>query len=172
MKPDDCYQLGEVVKTHGLRGEVSMFIDADFPEEYEELESVFLLQHGKPVPFFIESIQINGNKALVKFEDVDSIESAAEIVKTKILLPLSSLPKLSEGGYYFHQLIGCKVYENDILIGEVQSIIDLNGNELLVIQEGEKEILIPMKDEILMMVDVSNKKIEVKLPDGLLDLYN
>ncbi|MEM6830746.1 MAG: hypothetical protein AAF551_09530 [Bacteroidota bacterium] len=99
MKEDDCYQLGEVIKTHGLKGEVSIRLDADYPEEYKELESVFLKQEGKLVPFFIDTFHIQASNALVKFEDIDSIDQARELVKCSLFLPLSYLPELAEGGY-------------------------------------------------------------------------
>lgn len=171
MKQADCYQLGEVIKTHGLNGEVSIHLDVDFPEEYENLESVFLLQKGRLIPFFIDYIQIQGNKALIKFEDVDSIESASELAKNELYLPLSSLPELPNDGYYFHDLVGCEVFENDKKLGSIKEVIDLNSNELLSVINGEKEVLIPLKDEILKKVDIKAKRIDVELPDGLLDLY-
>lgn len=170
MKQDDCYQIGEVIKTHGLKGEVTILLDVDFPNEYQELESVFLLKGGKLVPFFIDTIQINANKALVKFEDIDAIEEASGLVKCEAYLPLTQLPKLPEGAYYFHDLVGCEVFENNVLIGSVKEVIDLSGNELLSVACGEKEVLIPIKDEILLNVSVKNKRLEVSLPEGLLDL--
>ena len=171
MKVDDCYQLGEVIKTHGLKGEVSILLDVDFPEDYRNLESVFLQQGGKLIPFFIESIQLNHQKALVKFEDTDSIESATALIKSQLYLPLTQLPQLPEDGYYFHDLVSCEVYENKVSLGTVKEVIDLSGNQLLSVINGKQEILIPMKDEIMKKVDLRTKRIEVELPDGLLDLY-
>jgi len=172
MKQNDCYQLGEVIKTHGLNGEVSILLDVDFPNEYQELESVFLEQSGKLVPFFIDTIQINSNKGLVKFEDIDTIDQAKELVKSKLYLPLSSLPSLKEGQYYYHELVGCKVYEHDQLLGDIKDVIDLNGNQLISVEVNKKEVLIPLKDEILTTVDIANSKVTVELPEGLLDIYN
>lgn len=172
MKQDDCYQLGEVIKTHGLKGEVSISLEVDFPDEYQNLESVFLEQQGKLVPFFIDTIQINRDKALVKFEDIDSLDDARAIVKSKLYLPLNNLPELESGQYYYHDLINCMVFEDDAELGLIKEVIDLNGNQLLVVIVNEKEILIPLMDEILTHVDISAKKVKVDLPDGLLDIYN
>lgn len=172
MKQADCYQLGEVIKTHGLNGEVSILLDVDFPDEYQNLESVFLEQSGNLVPFFIDTIQINGNKALIHFEDISSLDDAKALVKSKLFLPLSSLPKLENGQYYFHDLVGCDVFEEEEHLGQIKEVIDLNGNQLLAVCKDEKEILIPLKDEILILVDLDNKKVIVELPDGLLDVYN
>ncbi|MEO9482309.1 MAG: ribosome maturation factor RimM [Ekhidna sp.] len=172
MKQDDCYQLGEVIKTHGLKGEVSISLEVDFPDEYQNLESVFLDNQGKLVPFFIDTLQINQGRALVKFDDIDSLDDAKNIVKSKLFLPLSSLPKLEKDQYYFHDLIDCEVFEKKSKLGVIKEVIDLNGNQLLAIDANGKEILIPLKDEILTTVDVSAKRVNVSLPDGLLDIYN
>ena len=171
MREDDCYQVGEVIKTHGLNGEVSIFLDVDFPEDYQNLESVFLRQEGKLVPFFIESISINEKRALVKFEDVNSLEEAENILKSTLFLPLSQLPKL-KSGFYYHDLVGCEIVENSDNLGTVISVYDLSGNNLLAADINGKEVLIPLSDELLLKVDIPNKRIEVSLPDGLLDLYN
>ncbi len=172
MRTDDCYQLGEVIKTHGLQGEVYIHLDVDFPEDYKELESVFIEINGKLVPFFIVSIQINGKKALVKFEEVDELDRASEILQARLFLPLTNLPKLEAGQFYYHQLIGSEVRENKELIGKVSSVYDLNNNHLLVVESDGKEILIPITDEIIKSVNIESGTIEVSLPDGLLDIYN
>ncbi|MEQ8906350.1 ribosome maturation factor RimM [Ekhidna sp.] len=171
MRQDDCYQLGEVIKTHGLNGEVSISLEVDFPNEYQNLESVFLEQSGKLVPFFIDTIQVNNNKALVKFEDIDSLDQAKALVKAKLYLPLSLLPDLEDGQYYFHDLAGCEVFEENQLIGVAKEVIDLNGNQLLSVDVNGKEVLIPLKDEILLSADIKARKIIVNLPEGLLDVY-
>ena len=171
MKVEDCYQVGEVIKTHGLKGETTVLLDVDAPEEYKDLESVFLLQGGNLIPFFIDTIQINGNKALIKFEEIDSIDAAAELVKTSLYLPLTLLPTLPDGGYYFHDLVGCEVFEKNARLGLVKEVIDLSGNQLLSVMKDSDELLIPMKDEIMKKVELAAKRIEVELPDGLLDLY-
>ncbi len=170
MLQDDCYQLGEVIKTHGLNGEVSISLDVDFPEHYRKLESVFLRSEGKLVPFFVSNIQINGEKALVKFEDVDSIEQAKALVKSELFLPLTQLPKLAKGKFYFHDLIGCQVLEDEKLIGTVKDVYE-GANELMAVSRNENEVLIPLIDEVLVDVDIEAKIIVVSLPDGLLDLY-
>ncbi|MBC6401040.1 MAG: 16S rRNA processing protein RimM [Ekhidna sp.] len=170
MRQDNCYRLGKVIKTHGLKGEVSILLEVDYPDEYQNLESVFLQQNGKLVPFFIESIQTNSNKAITKFEEVDSVEAAAGLVKSEIYLPISLLPKLPEGKYYFHDLGGCEVFENNRKIGSVKEVIGLNGNEFLNVDHDGKEVLIPIKDEILTKVLVKEKRLEVALPEGLLEL--
>ena len=75
MRLDDCFELGHIQKPHGLKGELSIFLDTDFPEDYEDLGSVFVLDENGLVPFFMEYIQLTSDqKAIVKFEDIDTFD--------------------------------------------------------------------------------------------------
>ncbi len=172
MKEYDCYQLGKVIKPHGLKGDVSVYLDVDFPDSYKDLESVFLKKEGRLVPFFIANMLINGPKAVVRFEDVNSVEVAERLMKLELFLPLTYLPSLPEGKFYFHDLVGCSVLEDEKILGKVTGIYDLGHNNLLAIISKGKEILIPLTDAILLEVDTTSKVIEVSLPKGLLDLYD
>jgi small subunit ribosomal protein S16 len=106
MNIDACYQLGYIVRTHGVKGQVVAFFDVDYPEDYEELESVFLQISGKLVPFFIESLDLQPDgRILLKLEDVDSIVEAEKLKSVPLYLPLNTLPELGEDQFYFHDVI-------------------------------------------------------------------
>lgn len=168
---DEYYQLGNVVKTHGLRGEVVFFLDVDTPEEYQKLESVFIDINGKLVPFFIESLHLQGDRAIVALEEIESLEDAEQLVGKSAFLPLNHLPELLAGKYYYHQLVGFLVYEEENLIGKVTEIFEMPHNHLMGVDHQGKEVLIPIEDEIILSVDLKAEKIDVRLPEGLLDLY-
>ena len=93
------------------RGKLNLFLDADFPEEYQHMESVFVALEGSGtlIPFFIEHISITENKTIVKFEDIDTVEQAEELVKATLYLPLQDLPALEAGQFYYHEIIGFSV---------------------------------------------------------------
>jgi 16S rRNA processing protein RimM len=173
MNKDQCFQLGRVAKVHGLRGEVNVVLDVDYPEDYEGLEHLFLEQKGRLVPFFLEHFVLQpGGKALVKFEDLDSLEQVEPLVGLEIFLPLSELPQLDEDQYYFHELIGFEVFDENLgLIGPVQIIYDLETQDLLGVTHQGKEVLIPIQDGIILKVDKAAKKVYCQLPEGLLDIY-
>lgn len=171
MRVDDCYQLGYVIKTHGLRGEVQLMLDVDDPSVYENLESMFLLQKGALVPFFLEHIQVNGKKALAKFEDIDAIEDASPLVGLETYLPLEFLPELPEGKYYFHQLVGLEVREDNKPLGIAQQVFENGPQVLLSVDHDGTEVLIPVNDEIIKKVDFNTNEIHVALPEGLLDVF-
>lgn len=168
---DDCYLLGKLVKTHGLKGEIVAHLDVDFPEDYQNLESVFVDQDGQLVPFFISAISIRDNKAYLLFDDYGSLDLAKELIGFDLYLPLDQLPDLPDGGYYFHQLVGMTVYDSGDELGEVKDVFELPHTNLLSVDHGGTEVLIPIEDDIITSVDLTSQKIETKLPDGLLSIY-
>lgn len=173
MQKSDCFSLGKITKTHALKGEVIIFLDVDFPEDYSNLEAIFLDIKGQLVPYVIEQIQIKGKKSILKLEDINTIEQAEPIVNTDVYLPVSTLPKLKGNQFYYHDVIGFElVNEADkSAIGTLKAIYESSGQDLFGVENEGKEILIPIVDDFLKKVDHEAKQITVNLPDGLLDLY-
>jgi 16S rRNA processing protein RimM len=172
MRVDDCYSVGKLIKTHGLKGELVLKFDVDFPEEYENMESMLVMQNDVLVPFFISGLRMQSDRAIVALEDIKTIESAKPLAGCDVYLPLSNLPKLPEGGYYFHELIGCEVFHDQEKIGVIMQLFQPSSQYLAQVVEGDREILIPVTDEIFVQVDTGSRRIDVNLPDGLLDIYN
>jgi 16S rRNA processing protein RimM len=173
MQKSDCFALGKITKTHALKGETILFLDVDVPEYYSKLEAIFLDIKGQLVPYIIEELQMKGRKSILKLEDVNSIEEAEKIVNAEVYLPLTALPKLKGNQFYYHDVIGFEIYDvtSDTLIGKIKAIYESTGQDLFAIDKEEKEILIPIVDDFLSKVIHDQNRIEVKLPEGLLDLY-
>jgi 16S rRNA processing protein RimM len=74
MRKDDCFELGYISRPHGLNGSMVLVLDVDFPNQYEKLKSLFVEVKGQLVPYFIESLQIRPDKAVIQLEEVDSEE--------------------------------------------------------------------------------------------------
>ena len=173
MKLDDCFELGYIVKTHGVKGQVVALFDVDYPEDYEELESVFLLMAGKLVPFFIERIEPQaGAKFIIKFEDLNTIAEAEKLKSTTLYLPLSELPELDDDQFYFHETVGYQVIDENLgELGTVKEFYEMPNQDLMAMEYQGHEILIPVADDIVLKTDKVARKIFVKLPDGLMEVY-
>ena len=173
MTKEECFYLGRIVSKFSFKGEVLIKLDTDEPESYLEMESVFVEYDNNLVPFFIEKSSLQKSNLLrVKFEEVDSEEDAEDLLKCDLYLPLNLLPELSEDQFYFHEVIGFTV-EDEIYgtVGTLTGINDTTSQALFEIEKDGKQILIPMNDQFLVKVDKKNKKIFVKTPEGLIDLY-
>ncbi len=172
MQLDDCFELGYIVKPHGTRGEVQVFLDVDDPAEYLEMESVFVAYGQDLVPFFIEHIKKAGKNIVIKFDEINTVEKAEELRSLQLFLPLDFLPELSEDQFYYHEIIQFDVRDEKLgVLGKVKEVY-LKGNQDLIVMEYKgSEILIPVTDEVVTSVDKQARCIFVDLPDGLLDIY-
>jgi 16S rRNA processing protein RimM len=171
MEIVDCFKIGYVQKTHGLKGEVTLVLEADAPDDFATASSVFLEVKGRLIPYFIESISVAGDKAIVRFEDVATSEEANKLKGCSLFLPKSARPKSKRGEFYNDEIIGFVV--NDAVAGKLGQVIRVENEEvnpLLIVQHGEKEIAIPINAPFITSVNKSVKKIEVELPEGLLNL--
>lgn len=173
MKKEDCFYLGKIVKKYSFKGELLAKLDTDEPDLYENLEAIFIDLRGTLVPFFLESSQLHKSTLLrLNFEDVDTEEDADALLKCDLYLPLDALPKLEGNKFYFHEVIGFKMNdENYGDVGVIKGINDSTAQALFEIDKDGTEILIPMNDEFIVKIDRDNKTVIVKTPEGLIDLY-
>lgn len=173
MDLKDSIYIGQIAKLHGYKGGVSLFLDVTHPEEYMDMESFFIEIDGILTPFFVDSFKLkNKGFAAVKFQGVDSEQEARSLLKKKVFIPETELRELDESNFYDHEVIGYEV--EDVVkgeIGKVTAIADLKQNPLLVIEFKDKEILLPIFDGLIVKVDRKLKRLKVKAPDGLIDLY-
>jgi 16S rRNA processing protein RimM len=172
IQKSDLFYLGKIVKPIGNKGELSIFLDVDQPEEYTNLESVFVEINGKPVPFFIDSFYLKQKKmATVSFADVDA-EFAEMMTGSDMYLPVDALPKLKGNKFYYHEVSGFSVIDKNLgLLGEVSKVLDYPGNPVLEINCRGKLILLPINDKFINHVDRKKRQILVESPEGLVGIY-
>ncbi len=173
MQKEDCFYLGKIVSKYSFKGEVLVKIDTDEPELYDNMESVFVALRNNLVPFFIAKCRLHKSQLLrIDFEEVNSEDDADKIMGSELYLPLSFLPELTGNKFYFHEVIGFKVMD-DVHgeIGIIQSINDTTSQALFEILKEDKQLLIPVNDDIITQVDRNSKTIHVNTPEGLVDLY-
>jgi 16S rRNA processing protein RimM len=171
MDINTCYKVGYILRPHGLKGAVTIAIDAEAPEEFGEIESVFVLKNNQLIPHFIESVSLKGDKAYIKFEDVDSYENAMSVSKCPLYLPKSSRPRSTRGEFYDDEIFGFEVIDSEAgVLGKIVGITLAGPNKLLTIDYNGKEVLIPLNSPFVTSINKSKKKISVELPEGFLDI--
>lgn len=171
MNIDSCYKIGLVLKPHGLKGEVTISIDPETPNDFAALDAVFLANNERLVPYFIQHISVRGSKAFVKFEEVDSPEDAERISKQAIYLPKTARPKSTRGEFYDDEVINFEVTDETAgVLGLITEVMQAGANRLLVLMHEGKEVLIPVNSPFITSINKSKKKISVDLPEGFLDI--
>ncbi|TAE25535.1 MAG: 16S rRNA processing protein RimM [Cytophagales bacterium] len=174
MTKNDCYQVGHITKTHGLNGEVVFFLDVDNANEYADIDSVLVEVKGQLTPYFIDSLAIvKGSRAIVAFEDVDTIEQAERFIGCGLWLPLANLEDIEdETRFYFHEIIDFRVVDAQKgPLGTVKAVYTMATQDLIAMDYEGQEVLIPINSDIVPSINRAEKQLNVNLPDGLLEVY-
>lgn len=169
-----CFNIGYVVKTHGLKGEVTIAINGYSVEELDSIRDshpLFIEIDKRLVPYFIQSISTSGNKAIVKLDDVHSVEDASKLVKRSLFLPKNIRPKTQRGEFYDDEIVDFTVTDEELgPLGRIIDVIQAGPNRLLVLERDGKEVLIPVNSPFIKRINKSKKLITVSLPEGFLDI--
>jgi 16S rRNA processing protein RimM len=171
--------VARLLRPHGVRGEVAAEILTDFPERLTRLTSVELWDgNSAPRRVAVRKCWLShsrGGQAIFQFADCDSVDDAKKLVGLEVQVPLADRVKLPAGSYYVSDLVGCEVRKKGgTEIGRVRDVEingeDVAGTPVLVVESAHGEILIPLAQEICVNVDTAARRIDVVLPEGLLDL--
>jgi 16S rRNA processing protein RimM len=171
---DDAILIGVIARTHGNRGEVIINPETDFPEErfHQGAQLMSRAKDGSVGTLEVASMRMHQGRPVILFKGVGSMDDAELLAGTELRVAEDDRDgDLLEAGEYFHRdLIGCTVVtESGDPVGEVAAVEGDRGNTRLVVRSQRSEVLIPLADEICT-IDVANKRITVRPPEGLLEL--
>lgn len=173
IRTEEVYKIGKIGKPHGVKGEVSLMFSDDVFDRVDA-DYLVLMVDGILVPFFFEEYRFkSGETALVKFCDIDTKEQAQELTGCDVFFP-KKLSDRDENELTWDELEGFEILnadDNDSRIGTLSYVDDATENVLFSVEKPDgNEVLIPASDEFIISVDAENRKIRVRLPEGLLDL--
>ncbi|WP_175988947.1 ribosome maturation factor RimM [Bacillus sp. Marseille-Q1617] len=167
------FNVGKIVNTHGVKGEVKVVSSTDFPEErYSKGNELYLFLPKKkePISLTIESHRTHKSFDLLTFEGYHDINQV-EIFKEGVLkVQEDQLQELEEGEYYYHEIVGCKVVTGlGEEIGTVKEILSPGANDVWVVKgEKGKEHLIPYIEDVVKEIDIEEGLITIEPLEGLL----
>ncbi len=165
--------IGKVERAFGVRGDLRVRIEDQYLDDFIAADVVFLSVQGRETPFFTEEIQM-GNDILLKLEEVDSREAAQPLVKKDLLMRVADLrsPAGTESMMdQPDQLVGFTIEDEEVgTVGVIEEVIELPRQILAVVFYGEKEILVPLHEDLILDSDLQDRKLAMRLPEGLLEL--
>lgn len=175
--------VARLIRPHGRRGELIAEILTDFPERFHERTRLFLIPPervgSRPREVVVENFWFLRSRMVMKFRGVDSINEAEALRGFEVAIPAEERAPLGAGSVYVSDLIGCRVVDLNRNGAEVGEIVDVDrdssSTELLVVRrserrEGDEELLVPFVTEYLVRVDAANRQVEMRLPEGLLEI--
>lgn len=157
-------ESGEIVNTHGIRGEVKINPWCDSPDFLLEFDEFYI--DGKAVK--VNSARVHKNCVLASLKGVNDI-NAAMALRGKIISVNKDDVELEEGQYFISDLIGLEVYdvESSAVVGEIADVLNLPANDAYVVRDGSDEYMIPVVKEFVLGVDLGAKRVTVKLIPGM-----
>jgi 16S rRNA processing protein RimM len=150
--------IGQIINTHGVKGELKIYPLTDDIRRFRKLKSVFIDELEKQVIW----CKLQTDRVILKLEGIESIEEAEKYKSKYIKVSRKDAVKLPEGRYFIVDIIGCTVYdENNIEIGPVYDVIQTGSNDVYWVK-GKNEVLIPAIKDVVVKMDIQNKRIVIK----------
>lgn len=150
--------VGQIVNTHGVKGEIKVFPLTDDSRRFKKLKTVYL--DGSEVK--IESVKIGAKVVILKLSGIDTPEEAEKYKFKYLEIDRSNAVKLEKDRYFVVDIVGCSVYDTDGLkIGDVIKVLNLPSNDVYQVM-GEKEILIPALKSVVQEININDKKIIIR----------
>jgi 16S rRNA processing protein RimM len=160
--------IATVLAPFGLRGELKVRIETDFPERFAQLRRVYLGPDYKPFDF--QGFRRHKAFGLLKLKGCDSRTEAEALRDCEVQIPTEEAMTLPPGEYYAYQVEGLAVHTEDgEYLGIVEEVLFTGSNAVYVTQGPRGEVLIPVLEEVVLQVDVEAGRMVVRLPPGLMD---
>ena len=172
MSRTEMAVVGRIARAHGIRGQVIVNPETDFPlERFRQGAELFVEQAGGVRALRVASVRFQHERPVLGFDGVETMNDAETLAGLELRVPIDRLMPLPDGSYYHHDLVGCRVETTDgRAVGIVTDVEAAMGGSRLVVDGEAGEILIPLAAEICTTVDVAGKRIVIDAPAGLLDL--
>ena len=187
--------VARILRARGNKGEVAAELFTDFPERLPEIKEMFLrAESGARRGVVLREFWVDRNhpeKAVFHFEGIDSINDAEKLRGLEVQIPFEQRAEVPAGSFFLTDLIGCSVFEMaataspmssspcslaeaPVLLGKVRDVYfpgeGQPGTPLLAVDTSRGEVLVPLAEDICTMIEITARRIEVKLPEGLRDL--
>jgi 16S rRNA processing protein RimM len=165
----DYLIVGYLRRAHGVRGEMVMEVQTDFPERLKPKTKVFVGENYQPMTIALARNHSEG--LLIKMNGIDTPEDAARYRNQLVYVTAADRPPLPKGQFYVHELIGFDVMdEEEGLIGKLTEILQTGANDVYVVTRPDaSEVLLPVIPSVVLKIDADRRLIRVHLLDGLIE---
>lgn len=161
-------RIGQIVNTHGIKGALKVVPLTDYVERFEEVEWVYI--EGLQEKFYIDKVQYQSTTVIITLKDYQDINKVERFKGKYLLIDASQRRDLPEDTYYISDIIGLEVYTvAGVYLGKVKDILQAGSNEVYVIKDKEKEVLIPAVKEFVPEIDLKAGKIIVDPIEGMIE---
>jgi 16S rRNA processing protein RimM len=171
-KWEEMAVVGRIARAHGIRGQVIVNLETDFPEErFQPGAELFINRSGRLEPITITTVRFQHDRPVLGLSGVDDMNAANALAGSELRVPVDRLAPLPSDTFYRHDLIGCAVEtRGGEPVGTVSDVEGTMGRSRLVVTADGGEVLIPLVAEICTAIDPAARRIVIDPPPGLLEL--
>lgn len=146
--------IGRIVGPFGVRGELKVQLQTDFPERFRGLKRVYVGTDRRPVS--VLSARLHKSQVLLKLQDVDTPEKVRTLIGADILVPRTEAVALPPGHFWLSDLLGASVYDDaGAYVGRVEDVIRTGSNDVWVVNKGRDAILVPATKDAVVKLDIA-----------------
>ena len=167
------FNVGKIVNTQGLQGEMRVLSVTDFAEERFKKGNTLSLFDKKDQ--FVMDVEIASHRKvknfdIIKFKGMYHINDIEKYRDFSLKVAEKDLTDLEDGEFYYHEIIGLEVYENDVLLGTIKEILQPGANDVWVVKrKGKRDLLLPYIPPVVLGIDIEQGRVDVEIPEGLDD---
>ncbi len=163
--------VGKIINTHGIKGEIKVLPLTDDPARFEDLEWVYLSYNNQLKKLYIQSVRYQRNNIIIKFKNINSIDEIEKYKNCMLIIDRDMAVDLPENTYFIIDLIGVEVrLEDGEKLGKIIDVIETGSNDVYVIKPSKgSDILIPAIKQVIKHVDIEENIMIVKLLEGLIN---
>ena len=167
------FNVGKIVNTQGLQGEMRVLSVTDFAEERFKKGNKLALFDKKDQ--FVMDVEIASHRKaknfdIIKFKGMYHINDIEKFRDFSLKVAEEDLTDLEDGEFYYHEIIGLEVYENDVLLGTIKEILQPGANDVWVVKrKGKRDLLLPYIPPVVLGLDIDQGRVDVEIPEGLDD---
>ncbi len=167
----DRLRVGVISSVHGVHGECKVYPTTDDISRFRKLKKVYIEEPGRGRILEVEHVKFFNNMAICKFREIDDPESIQKYRGCDLMIDREDAVPLDEGEYFIADLIGCRVIDEDGNdLGECAELFPTGANQVMDVRGGAKDFLMPYIRQCILKVDIEDRKIYVRMLDGLMDL--
>lgn len=163
-------KIGQIVNTHGHRGELKIYPLTDDIDRFNDLKRVFILIKEIYQEYTVQKARTHKGMVIIQFQEIADMNQALELKGRYMELPVDELKPLPPGHYYIFQIVGLEVCAGGTTLGHIKDILKTGSNDVYQVEDEKgKKLYIPALKDVVKKIDLESRRMEVILPPGLLD---
>lgn len=161
--------IGQIVNTHGIKGEVKVYPLTDDMKRFSKLKEVYIESKGDMTKYTVEAVKYQKNMVLLKLKGIDTMNDAEKLRQLYLKVGRWDAVRLPKDTFFICDIVDSEVFDiQGELLGKLTDVIQTGSNDVYIVKTEGADLLIPALKSVVKQIDITNKKIVVELPEGLI----